>query len=60
MDNPTRLTLLLIIAGAAPLVWGWAVHWLISRLWPLTSADVVRTPAVDRNIAGPPPFDYQI
>ena len=60
MGNSTRLTLLLIAAGAAPFVWGWFVHWLISRVWPKPVAGKAPNHADDRHLSGPTPFDYQI
>jgi hypothetical protein len=29
-----RLTLLILVALTLPVLWGWFVHWLVSRLWP--------------------------
>jgi hypothetical protein len=34
-----RLALLILAAAALPFVWGWAVHWLIGRVWPERGRD---------------------
>lgn len=29
-----RIILLIVATVSLPLVWGWVVHWLVTRLWP--------------------------
>jgi hypothetical protein len=48
----------LIIASVfLPLVWGWAMHWLLARLWP--TRRVASSPRGDNRHAASP-IDYQI
>jgi hypothetical protein len=41
-----------------PLVWGWAMHWLLARVWPLKRSQATITPADKRGAVSP--IDYQI
>lgn len=55
-----RLTVLLLIALVAPLIWGYACDYILARLWPR------KPPHQDRLVQSAPPgdaatpFDYQI
>jgi hypothetical protein len=49
--------LLIFAAGIMPFIWGWTVHWLLSKLWPQRQASP-RKPGGPLNST--PPLDYQI
>jgi hypothetical protein len=51
----TPIILFVLLAGIMPLVWGWTVHWVMSRLWP-PPVSARRTAPVRST----PPLDYQI
>ena len=54
-----RMRLLLIaFACVLPLLWGWTVHWLMTRFWP--EAKTARGSEAWRKPSGDVPFDYQI
>jgi hypothetical protein len=50
-----RLTLLVAAAVVLPFAWGWAVYWLIERVWPFRPR-IVQTPVEP----SPPSADFQI
>jgi hypothetical protein len=52
-----RVLLLILGATVLPLVWGWAVHWLLSRLWPEPGTQPSEPPSPTTPSA---PFEYQI
>jgi hypothetical protein len=47
---------LILVAAVLPVVWGWAMHRLLAKLWPLRHIDD------NQHVSQPPalPFDYQI
>lgn len=53
-----KTTILVAVTLVLPLVWGWAMHLLLKRLWPVHAA----TPARPGEGHGPPlrAPDYQI
>jgi hypothetical protein len=51
-----RLALLTFAATVLPFFWGWAVHWLMSQLWPERQPDNASDPSVKPNV----PTDFQI
>ena len=55
---PMPLPLLLVLATLLPLLWGWLVHWLLKRLWPMTPASAVIAPPAETLES--PPIDFQI
>ena len=50
--------LLIAFACVLPLLWGWTVHWLMTRFWP--EAKTARGSEAWRKPIGDVPFDYQI
>lgn len=55
-------TSLLILALLLPLCWGWCMHWLLSRLWPVRpmSEDATAGRGVSGNHNASGYCDYQI
>jgi hypothetical protein len=52
------IILFILAAAILPFLWGWSVHWLISKLWP-ENRYRARSPK-PTNVRSSPPLDYQI
>lgn len=52
-----RLILLVLLAILLPLVWGWLVHWLVKKWWPLRQPHVSSPHNVSSSASH---YDYQI
>jgi hypothetical protein len=53
-----RTELLVAAAVFLPLLWGWSVHWLLDRFWPVQ--EVARNGQPRAATSREHPVDYQI
>jgi hypothetical protein len=51
------LILLIALTVLLPPFWGWAIHWILSKWWPLQEPDTLTPPGPESR---PFPQDYQI
>jgi hypothetical protein len=51
-----RFPILVVVALVLPLVWGWAIHRIMVRIWPGADGASGQRAPTDSN----PPVDYQI
>jgi hypothetical protein len=56
--DQSRILLFILVAGIMPFIWGYAVHWLMLKLWPQPEAQPAKSTTVKARSM--PPLDYQI
>lgn len=52
-----RLTHLILLTVLLPLAWGWLMHWLVKKSWPLRQTHINSRLGPDSSLT---PYDFQI